>query len=131
MAYLFFKSDCICATTIMQSIMTLGLDLDMLVLGLPAYDDAAVMINQFQGVWIIISEKYPKVQFIHYAAHSINLVFEIPMIHNCIGTDKTVINFLDNLRCVMDFLKMLWSSLELLILILYLIVKPVRPKNIW
>ncbi|XP_060872800.1 52 kDa repressor of the inhibitor of the protein kinase-like [Metopolophium dirhodum] len=83
------------ATTIMQCIMTLGLDMEMLV-G-QGYDGAAVMSGQFRGVRTIISEKYPKAQFIHCSAHTLNLVLahscEIPMIRNCIGTIKTVINF--------------------------------------
>jgi hypothetical protein len=83
------------ATTIMQCTMTLGLDMEMLV-G-QGYDGAAVMSGQFRGVRTIISEKYPKAQFIHCAAHTLNLVLshscEIPMIRNCIGTIKTVINF--------------------------------------
>ncbi|XP_060855033.1 52 kDa repressor of the inhibitor of the protein kinase-like [Metopolophium dirhodum] len=83
------------ATTIMQCIMTLGLDMEMLV-G-QGYDGAAVMSGQFRGVRTIISEKYPKAQFIHCSAHNLNLVLahscEIPMIRNCIGTIKTVINF--------------------------------------
>ncbi|XP_060865976.1 52 kDa repressor of the inhibitor of the protein kinase-like [Metopolophium dirhodum] len=49
------------ATTIMQCIMTLGLDMEMLV-G-QGYDGAAVMSGQFRGVRTIISEKYPKAQF--------------------------------------------------------------------
>jgi len=83
------------ATTIMQCIITLGLDMEMLV-G-QGYDGAAVMSGQFRGVRTIISEKYPKAQFVHCSAHTLNLVLahscEIPMIRNCIGTIKTVINF--------------------------------------
>jgi hypothetical protein len=83
------------ANTIMQCIMTLGLDMEMLV-G-KGYDDAAMMSGQYRGVRTIISEKYPKAQFIHCAAHTLNLVLahscKISMIRNCIGTFKTVINF--------------------------------------
>jgi len=83
------------ATTIMQCIITLGLDMEMLV-G-QGYDGAAVMSDQFRGVRTIISEKYPKAKFIHCSAHTLNLVLahscEIPMIRNCIGTIKPVINF--------------------------------------
>ncbi|XP_050063271.1 52 kDa repressor of the inhibitor of the protein kinase-like [Aphis gossypii] len=83
------------ATTIIQCIITLGLDMEMLV-G-QGYDGAAVMSGQFRGVRTIISEKYPKAQFIHCAAHTLNLVLshscEISMIRNCIGTIKTVIHF--------------------------------------
>jgi hypothetical protein len=52
--------------------MTLGLNLEMLV-G-QGYDGAAVMSGQFRGVRTIISEKYPKAQFIYCAAHTLNLV---------------------------------------------------------
>lgn len=75
--------------------MTLGLGMEMLVV--QVYDGAPVMSGQFRGLRKLISEKYPKAQFIHCAAHTLNLVLshscEIPLIRNCIGTIKTVIHF--------------------------------------
>jgi hypothetical protein len=100
------------ATTIIQCIMTFGLDLEMLV-G-QGSDGAAVMSGQFRGVHTIILEKYPKAQFIHCAAHTLNLVLshscEIPMIRNCIGTIKTVIHFFRQSVLRDEFLKDITES---------------------
>jgi len=62
----------------MQSIRDLGLDLDVLV-G-QGYDGAAVMSGRFRGVRTLIAEKYPKAQFVHCAAHTLNLVLP----HSCV-----------------------------------------------
>lgn len=83
------------ASTIIQRLKSFGLDLENLV-G-QGYDGAAVMSGRFRGVRRIIMDKYPRALFVHCAAHTLNLVLahscEIPMIRNCIGTIKSIINF--------------------------------------
>lgn len=81
--------------TILSALNTFNLDLGCLV-G-QGYDGAAVMSGQFKGVRSLISGKYPRAKFVHCSAHTLNLVIahscEIPIIRNCIGTVKSVINF--------------------------------------
>ncbi|CAH1993310.1 unnamed protein product [Acanthoscelides obtectus] len=83
------------ATTIISHLLSYNLDMDKWI-G-QGYDGAAVMSGRLRGVRTIISEQYPKAQFVHCVAHVLNLVLahscEIPMIRNCIGTIKSVINF--------------------------------------
>ncbi|XP_056631477.1 zinc finger MYM-type protein 1-like [Diorhabda sublineata] len=83
------------ASTIMQRLKSFGLDLKNLV-G-QGYDGAAVMSGRLKGVRTIITNKYPRAQFVHCAAHTLNLVLahscQIPAIRNCIGTIKSIINF--------------------------------------
>lgn len=83
------------AETIMKGLTDLGLDLNLLV-G-QGYDGAAVMNGHLKGVRTLITEKYPKAQFVHCSAHALNLVLahsaDLPEIRNCIGTIKSVINF--------------------------------------
>ncbi|XP_057670539.1 zinc finger MYM-type protein 1-like [Diorhabda carinulata] len=83
------------ASTIMQRLKSFGIDLKNLV-G-QGYDGAAVMSGRLKGVRTIITNKYPRAQFVHCAAHTLNLVLahscQIPAIRNCIGTIKSIINF--------------------------------------
>ncbi|CAH1985723.1 unnamed protein product, partial [Acanthoscelides obtectus] len=83
------------ATTIISHLLSYNLDMDKWI-G-QGYDGAAVMSGRLRGVRTIISEQYPKAQFVHCVAHVLNLVLAhscgIPMIRNCIGTIKSVINF--------------------------------------
>ncbi|KAL0858646.1 hypothetical protein ABMA27_012474 [Loxostege sticticalis] len=83
------------ATTIVTHLLSYNLDMDKFI-G-QGYDGAAVMSGRLRGVRTIIAEQYPRAQFVHCVAHVLNLVLahscEIPMIRNCIGTIKSVINF--------------------------------------
>ncbi|XP_071042272.1 52 kDa repressor of the inhibitor of the protein kinase-like [Parasteatoda tepidariorum] len=55
---------------------------------------AAVMSGRLRGVRTIIAEQYPKAQFVHCVAHLVLAhSCEVPMIRNCLGTIKSVINF--------------------------------------
>ncbi|CAH2014432.1 unnamed protein product [Acanthoscelides obtectus] len=83
------------ATIIISHLLSYNLDMDKWI-G-QGYDGAAVMSGRLRGVRTIISEQYPRAQFVHCVAHVLNIVLahscEIPMIRNCVGTIKRVINF--------------------------------------
>lgn len=83
------------SNTVISTLNKFDLDLGSLV-G-QGYDGAAVMSGQYKGVRTLISEKYPRAKFVHCSAHTLNLVIahscDIPIIRNCIGTVKSVINF--------------------------------------
>jgi len=83
------------SNTIISTLNKFDLDLDCLV-G-QGYDGAAVMSGQYKGVRSLISEKYPRAKFVHCSAHTLNLVIahscDIPIIRNCKGSVKSVINF--------------------------------------
>lgn len=83
------------ATTIITHLVSYNLDMHKFI-G-QGYDGAAVMSGRLRGVRTIIAEQYPKAQFVHCVAHVLNLVLahscEVPMIRNCLGTIKSVINF--------------------------------------
>ncbi|XP_042911134.1 zinc finger MYM-type protein 1-like [Parasteatoda tepidariorum] len=83
------------ATTIITHLVSYNLDMYKFI-G-QGYDGAAEMSGRLRGVRTIIAEQYPKAQFVHCVAHVLNLVLvhscEVPMIRNCLGTIKSVINF--------------------------------------
>ncbi|XP_049811906.1 52 kDa repressor of the inhibitor of the protein kinase-like [Schistocerca nitens] len=81
--------------TIVTHLLSYNLDMDKLV-G-QGFDGAAVMSGRLRGVRTMIAEQDPTAQFVHCVAHVLNLVLahscEIPMIRNCIGTIKSIVNF--------------------------------------
>ncbi|XP_049946396.1 zinc finger MYM-type protein 1-like [Schistocerca serialis cubense] len=81
--------------TIVTHLLSCNLDMDKLV-G-QGFDGAAIMSGQIRGVRTMIAEQYPTALFVHCVAHVLNLVLahscEIPMIRNCIGTIKSIVNF--------------------------------------
>ncbi|XP_047105419.1 52 kDa repressor of the inhibitor of the protein kinase-like [Schistocerca piceifrons] len=81
--------------TIITHLLSYNLDMDKLV-G-QGFDGAAIMSGQIRGVRTMIAEQYLTAQFVHCVAHVLNLVLahscEIPMIRNCIGTIKSIVNF--------------------------------------
>lgn len=84
------------ANVILESINSLGINPKYMV-G-QGYDGAAAMSGNFKGVQALIREKYPAALYVHCSAHSLNLALshscDIQHIRNCIGTIKSVGNFI-------------------------------------
>ncbi|XP_026819121.1 52 kDa repressor of the inhibitor of the protein kinase-like [Rhopalosiphum maidis] len=84
------------ATVILATLKNLGIKCDYL-LG-QGYDGAAAMSGNFKGVQSVIREVHPAALYVHCSAHSLNLALahssNIHHIRNCIGTIKSVGNFI-------------------------------------
>ncbi|XP_022177820.1 52 kDa repressor of the inhibitor of the protein kinase-like [Myzus persicae] len=84
------------ATVILVTLKNLGITCDYL-LG-QGYDGAAAMSGNFKGVQSVIREVHPAALYVHCSAHSLNLALahssNIHHIRNCIGTIKSVGNFI-------------------------------------
>ncbi|KAL4120679.1 hypothetical protein QTP88_013327 [Uroleucon formosanum] len=84
------------ATVILVTLKNLGIKCDYL-LG-QGYDGAAAMSGNFKGVQSVIREVHPAALYVHCSAHSLNLALahssNIHHIQNCIGTIKSVGNFI-------------------------------------
>ncbi|XP_025420070.1 zinc finger MYM-type protein 1-like [Sipha flava] len=84
------------ATVILVTLKNLGIKCDYL-LG-QGYDGAAAMSGNFKGVQSVIREVHPAALYVHCSAHSLNLALahssNIHHIRNCIGTIKSVGNFI-------------------------------------
>ncbi|KAL4127184.1 hypothetical protein QTP88_011381 [Uroleucon formosanum] len=84
------------ATVILVTLKNLGIKCDYL-LG-QGYDGAAAMSGNFKGVQSVIREVHPAALCVHCSAHSLNLALahssNIHHIQNCIGTIKSVGNFI-------------------------------------
>lgn len=81
---------------ILQTLSDLGVDCSMMV-G-QGYDGAAAMSGSFSGVQAEIRKKYSCALYVHCSSHSLNLAIshscQVQSIRNCIGTIKSVGNFL-------------------------------------
>ncbi|XP_060869648.1 52 kDa repressor of the inhibitor of the protein kinase-like [Metopolophium dirhodum] len=84
------------ATVILENLKRLGVN-SRYMLG-QGYDGAASMSGNFKGVQSVIREKHPAALYVHCSAHSLNLALahssNINYIRNCIGTIKSVGNFI-------------------------------------
>ncbi|KAF0765422.1 52 kDa repressor of the inhibitor of the protein kinase-like, partial [Aphis craccivora] len=84
------------ATVILENLKRLGVN-SRYMLG-QGYDGAASMSGNFKGVQSVIREKHPAALYVHCSAHSLNLALahssNIHYIRNCIGTIKSVGNFI-------------------------------------
>ncbi|XP_008185833.1 zinc finger MYM-type protein 1-like [Acyrthosiphon pisum] len=73
------------------------------------YDGAAAMSGHFKGVQTIIRKEYPAALYVHCSAHSLNLALShscsIQHIRNCIGTIKSVGNFIKSSATRTEMLK--------------------------
>eukprot|EP00102_Acyrthosiphon_pisum_P019436 XP_016656646.1 PREDICTED: zinc finger MYM-type protein 1-like [Acyrthosiphon pisum] len=84
------------ANVILETIKCLGIDSKYMV-G-QGYDGAASMSGNFNGVQAIIRKVHPTALYVHCSVHSLNLALSyscsIQHIRNCIGTIKSVGNFI-------------------------------------
>lgn len=84
------------ANLIIKSLQELGLECKNLV-G-QGYDGAAAMAGNFNGVQTEIKKIYPYALYVHCSSHSLNLAIghccSVQSIRNCIGTVKSVGNFI-------------------------------------
>jgi len=84
------------ADVILETIKCLGIDSKYMV-G-QGYDGAALMSGNFNGVQAIIRKVHPAALYVHCSAHSLNLALShscsIQHIRNCIGTIKSIGNFI-------------------------------------
>lgn len=85
------------AIVILENLKRLGVN-SRYMLG-QGYDGAASMSEHFKGVQYVIREKHPaNALYVHCSAHSLNLALahssNIYYIRNCIGTIKSVGNFI-------------------------------------
>jgi len=84
------------ANVILETLKYLGIDSKYMV-G-QGYDGATAMSGNFNGVQAIIQKVYPAALYVHCSAHSLNLALShscsIQHIRNCIGTIKSVGNFI-------------------------------------
>lgn len=73
------------------------------------YDGAAAMSGNFKGIQAVIKETHHTAIYVHYSAHSLNLALahssNIHHIRNCIGTIKSVGNFIKNATIRTELLK--------------------------
>jgi len=84
------------ANVILETVKCLGIDSKYMV-G-QGYDGAASMSGNFNGVQAIIRKVHPTALYVHCSAHSLNLALShscsIQHIRNCIGTIKSIGNFI-------------------------------------
>lgn len=96
----FFRLEQTTGEYISNSIITLlrqlGLDCKNMV-G-QGYDGASAMKGSFKGVQACIKKEYPQALYVHCCSHSFNLALchscKIQSVRNCVGTVKSVINFI-------------------------------------
>lgn len=83
------------AQTLMETCQAMKLDFKFLVA--QGYDGAAPMSGKFNGCAAKILVKHAQAIYIHCCSHSLNLVVSdscsIPLIRNCLGTIREIINF--------------------------------------